>query len=54
MTVTAVLAYATLGDVTQNRTNALRGNQLPVSAAIWQHWSQIYLLLLFSEKLQNC
>jgi hypothetical protein len=32
----------------------MRGNQLPVSAARWQHGSQIFLQLLFSEKLQNC
>jgi hypothetical protein len=31
----------------------VRGNQLPVSAARWQHSSQIFLQLLFGEKLQN-
>ncbi len=33
---------------------SVRINQLPISAARWQHSSEICLLLLFSEKSQNC
>jgi hypothetical protein len=31
-----------LGDAIQIELILMRGNQLPVSAARWQHWSQIF------------
>jgi len=41
------------GEGLRSFIHSMRINQLPVSAARWQHGSQIWFQFLYGEKLQN-